>query len=120
MYRSVNVTLPVTPTAQTVWQLLVTAGVTDSLGNSLYTTGPNSGKKNDGYFPGIVQQLTITVNTGTITISEQLWRCSGSGVSYTAGSSMTWRSDRNTILLADRVLLGGVGSETATIDLEAL
>lgn len=113
MYRSFNLTLPADTNAHNLWDLIVAAGFCDQLGNMLV-----SSVKNDAIVPNKVQQLTITVRTGSIAISDNSG-AAGGGVTYTAGSSMTWRNNLNTIYLKDRVLTGAAGSETFTVDMES-
>jgi len=99
--------------------LLVNAGFVDNLGNTLFTSGGSSGKKDGGILNHQCQEVNITVNSGTITVSDN-WGAGGSGQSYTQGLGYTWRSARNTINLQDRVLTGAAGGETLTLTVESV
>lgn len=114
MFKTFNLTLPATPGAQTLLQLLVTGGFCDSLGNMLV-----SSVKNDAIVPLDVQQLTIAVTGGSVIIQDNSGS-SASGNTYGTGQANTWRSSVNSIRISDYSLLGAAGNETVTIDMESL
>jgi hypothetical protein len=105
-------TLPMTASYQSIWQLMVTAGFIDSLGNMLV-----SGVKNDAIIPDRVMELDVRpadANTVNTTYRDSQ---ADPGVEQVL-DNMSKRSNRNSICLKDYTF-ANASSQSLVVEIES-
>ncbi len=119
MHRTFSITLPADTNYHNLFSLIVGTSIYGLAQGGTNEIGITGAIPTDGILQDRVQELTITVDSGSVFISDRN-HANSAGDAYLANQSLTKRSTRNTICLKDYLLAGAAGSETLTIDLEAM